>query len=79
MTTISLSEEVVRAYDTAEVLAWLESQLKTAKQMSTKKEEDKSFVLGQVSMILGEMASIVSELRKKLDPNSKEKPPVVAG
>ena len=79
MATIILSEEIVRIYDTKEILSWLESQLKTAKQISTKKEEDKSFVLGQVSMILGEMASVVSDLRKKLDPKPKEEPPVVAG
>ena len=79
MATITLSEEIVRTYDTETILSWLEGQLRTAKQISTKKEEDKSFVLGQVSMILGEMAGVVSELRKKLDPKSKEEPPVVAG
>ena len=79
MVMISIPEEIVRTYDTEVILSWLEGQLKTAKQISTKKEEDKSFVLGQVSMLLGEMASVVSELRKKLDPKSKEESPVVAG
>lgn len=76
---ITLSEEIVNNYSTDDVLSWMEDQLKMLKQMANKKEVDKSFVLGQISVGIGDVANVMSSLRKKLSPKTTDDSPVVAG
>lgn len=80
MAIISLAEEIVNNFGTKDVLSFMESQLRLMKQIANKKETDKAFVLGQVSVGIGEVADIMTALRKKLDPKSAEEgsAPVVA-
>lgn len=78
MAAISLSETIVNEFSQDDVLLWMENKLKTLKQMANKKEEDKSFVLGQISVGLGDVANVMSALRKKLNPKADDDAPVVA-
>ena len=79
MATISLAEEVVNKYSTEDIISWAEAELKTIKQIALSKETDKSFLLGKVVASIGDIANVLEALRKKLKPQTKEEPPVVAG
>lgn len=79
MATISIAEEIVNTYSTEEVLSLLQGELTMIKQATTSKEQDKAFLLGKVSTMSTFSVSLVDALRKKIAPNSKEEPPVVAG
>lgn len=76
---ITLAEEVVEKYDTEDVVSFIEAEVKTMRQMALSKEPDKSFTLGKISVGLTNIASLLEALRKKLKPETKEEPPVVAG
>lgn len=78
MAVISVAEEIVNNFSTDDVLFWVEAQLKNLRQMANKKEADKSFVLGQISVGLGEVSDVASSLRKKLNPKPDDDTPVVA-
>ncbi len=79
MATISLAEELVNKYSTEDIISWAEVELKTLKQIALSKETDKSFLLGRTVASIGDIANVLEELRKKLKPQTKEEPPVVAG
>lgn len=79
MATILLSEELVNKYSTEDIISWAEAEMKTMRQITLSKEEDKSFLLGRISAGLLDVASVLEALRKKLKPQTKEEPPVVAG
>lgn len=79
MATINLAEELVSVYKTEDIISWAEAELKTIKQITLSKEADKAFLLGRVSSSVGDLASVLEALRKKLQPKTKEEPPVVAG
>lgn len=76
--TFTLEEELVNKYDTEEIVAWAEAQLKAMRQIALSKEQDKSFLLGRISSGLSDVANVLEALRKKIDPISKNEPPVVA-
>ena len=76
---MTLAEEVVDKYSTVEVISWAEGEMKTMRQIALSKEADKSFLLGRVCSGLGDVANVLEVLRKKLNPKTKEEPPVVAG
>ena len=76
---ITLAEEVVEKYDVEDVISFIEAEVKTMRQMALSKEPDKSFTLGKISVGLTNIASLLEALRKKLKPETKEEPPVVAG
>lgn len=75
----SLPEEIVGKYPPEEVVSWAEAQLKTMRQVAMSKEVDKAFLLGQVASGLRDVASVLEALRKKMKPQTKNEPPVVAG
>lgn len=79
MATISLQEEIVNKYSTEDIISWAEAELRSLKQITLSKEADKSFLLGRVSSSVGDIANVLGELRKKLKPETKNEPPVVAG
>ena len=79
MAVISLAEELVNKYSTEDIISWAEAELKTLKQITLSKETDKSFLLGRVSSSVGDISNVLGALRKKLKPETKEEPPVVAG
>ena len=79
MAVISLAEELVNKYSTEDIISWAEAELKTLKQITLSKETDKSFLLGRVSSSVGDISNVLGALRKKLKPEAKEEPPVVAG
>lgn len=79
MATISLQEEIVNKYSTEDIISWAEAELRSLKQITLSKETDKSFLLGRVSSSVGDIANVLGELRKKLKPETKNEPPVVAG
>ena len=79
MAVISLAEELVNKYSTEDVISWAEAELKKIKQITLSKETDKSFLLGRVSTSVGDISNVLEELRKKLKPETKNEPPVVAG
>lgn len=76
--TFTLEEELVNKYDTEEIVAWAEAQLKAMRQIALSKEQDKSFLLGRISSGLGDVANVLEALRKKINPISENEPPVVA-
>lgn len=80
MATISIAEELVDNHSTEEVLSWLQTELTTIRQITLSKEADKSFLLGRVSSISVNAASVADALRKKLSPKAKadQEPPIVA-
>ena len=78
MAVISLAEELVNKYSTEDIISWAEAELKSLKQITLSKETDKSFLLGRVSSSVGDISNVLGELRKKLKPETKEEPPVVA-
>ena len=79
MAAILLAEELVNKYSTEDIISWAEAELKSIKQITLSKETDKSFLLGRVSSSVGDIASVLEELRKKIKPETKNEPPVVAG
>ena len=79
MAAISWAEELVNKYSTEDIISWAEAELKTLKQITLSKEQDKSFLLGRVSSSVGDISSVLGELRKKLKPETENEPPVVAG
>lgn len=74
----TLEEELVNKYDTEEIVSWVETQIKNMRQIAMSKEADKSFLLGRISSGLSDTANVLEELRKKLKPQTKNEPPVVA-
>lgn len=78
MAKISIAEELVDNHSTEEVLSWLQTELATIRQITLSKEADKSFLLGRVSSISVDVASVADALRKKLSPKADQEPPVVA-
>lgn len=79
MAEINKVAEIVLAHETDEVLAWMESELKSMRQIALSKEADKSFSLGRISTGLNEVSMALGVLRTKLKPQENGKPPVVAG
>ena len=79
MAIISLPEIIVNEFSTADVVSWAEMELRTVKQIALSKEADKAFLLGRITASVGEVASVLEALRKKLKPETKNEPPVVAG
>lgn len=79
MAIISLAEEVVNKYSAEDIISWAEAELKTIRQTALSKETDKSFLLGKVVASIGDITNVLEELRKKLKPETKNEPPVVAG
>ena len=79
MDITSIPEIIVNEYSTQQVLSLLQSVLSTVKQSAASKEPDKAFLLGKVLTMTTFSVSLVDALRKKLDPKSEGKPPVVAG
>ena len=78
MAEIDKVAEIVLAHETDEVLAWLEAELKSMRQIALSKEADKSFSLGRISTGLNEVSMAIGALRAKLKPQAKSEPPVVA-
>lgn len=79
MAILSLPEEIAGKYSIDEILSWAESELKTMRQISMSKEPDKAFLLGRVTGKIGDLIEVLEALREKLKPDTKGKPPVVAG
>lgn len=76
---ISLAEELANKYTTEEIISWAEAELKTARQIALSKEADKAFLLGRIVAGVANVADVLEALRKKLKPETKDEPPVVAG
>ena len=74
----TLEEELVNKYDTEEIISWAETQIKNMRQIAMSKEADKSFLLGRISSGLMDTENVLEALRKKLKPQTKDEPPVVA-
>lgn len=79
MAMIPLPEIIVNEFSAEDIVSWAEAELRTVKQIALSKEADKAFLLGRITASVGEVASVLEALRKKMKPKSKEEPPVVAG